>query len=1162
MDNKEQGRSKFIVSATIAGEGSLMAFSAKALAVRERELGTLLRSGASMLAFCAFAAGAPAWAQVEATSGAAQDAQETTAPATSGSTDVQTASPPGDDEIVVTGIRRSLQNAQNIKRRADTVVDAITAEDIGALPDRSVTEALQRVPGVSINRFAGANDPDHFSGEGSGVVVRGLTYVRSEFNGRDTFSTGVGGQSINFQDVPADMLGSVQVWKNSTAEMVEGGLSGTVNMNLRLPFDQKGFFAGFSVEGVRTDMRKKWSPVVSAVVSNTWDTDSGRFGLLGAISYSKLFTRADNIRVANFQTRDGKYAVQSNSTDTLVCRNPLPSGSDSQGFPPILPANGNGSPCYGPAPAGADGFADFLPVAYAPLGGQFASQEYDRTRRGYAASAQWESSDRRALVTGQFLRSHATQKWGEFTFEAGGDLSEYNTYPRGCRPNDAAPGGGIPRAECPTSALQNYEYDEDGVFESGYITLPVGGWRGNIGYVGDRVPHGGMQHTLNRRQVEDENIVDDFGLNFKFTPNDRWALNLDAQHVRAKHNNLDFGVHGSIFADQELDLTGEYPNITPHKPQQLGLWAAWSQNSAVSQALTNASDEEYFGNPRYTFWRSAMDHIEQSRGKETAVRADVQYNFEDDIPFLRHAKFGARYADRDQTVRYTTYNWGSLSEVWSGRAVHMDEVGGANVAQHDWGDFFRGKVNAPPVGNYYTGDLIDDYFESVRFFQSIQDYARANGGGGATSWVPLAQRPGAIAGSPFIPADIQPVSETNKAAYAMLSFGRDEPVFGNVTLDGNIGLRYVNSKVSSLGSIGAPSQQQLNITQPFAIRCAPVLPPPPAPQIPQPQTGVCTLGAAGYAQLQQFATGITEADLAKNSYDYFLPSLNLKFGLSRDLILRLAAGRNLARPNMADIRNFLTIGGGGGDTFQLTATTGNPFLKPALSDNFDASLEWYFGGNNVGSLTVNLFAKNIHNFFYQSIVERQVTSNGVTFPVFVRGPANYNDTGKIRGFEIAYQQTFDFLPGFLSGFGLSANYSYIKSRGLQGSQLAVGSRAPIGTSQDLPLEQLSKHNINIQPFYEKGPISLRVAYNWRSKFLLTASDVIFPYFPIFNDKTGRLDATLFVKLNDNFKVGVQGVNLTNEVTKTLQQFTTDGLLGPRSYFMEDRRFHFILRGNF
>jgi TonB-dependent receptor len=143
-----------------------------------------------------------------------------------------------DSVIVVSGIRQSLANAQELKRDADTVVDAITAEDIGALPDRSVTEALQRVPGVAINRFAGSNDPDHFSVEGSGVVVRGLNFVRSEFNGRSAFAAGVGGQALNFADVPSELLGSVVISKNSTADMIEGGLAGTVNLNTRKPFDE------------------------------------------------------------------------------------------------------------------------------------------------------------------------------------------------------------------------------------------------------------------------------------------------------------------------------------------------------------------------------------------------------------------------------------------------------------------------------------------------------------------------------------------------------------------------------------------------------------------------------------------------------------------------------------------------------------------------------------------------------------------------------------------------------------------------------------------------------------------------------------------------------------------------------------------------------------
>ncbi|RZM31905.1 MAG: TonB-dependent receptor, partial [Sphingomonas sp.] len=204
---------------------------------------------------CVFALSAPAYAQTGAVSGqnTAGSATSTNTPggdpaAQQNATGAQADDAVSPDDIVVTGIRQSLANAQNIKRNSDTVVDAITAQDIGALPDRSVTEALQRVPGVSINRFAGNNDPDHFSVEGSGVNVRGLNFVRSEFNGRDTFSAGIGGQAINFADVPSEMLGSVEVYKNATADLIEGGLAGTVNLNTRKPFDNKGFHIGGGVE--------------------------------------------------------------------------------------------------------------------------------------------------------------------------------------------------------------------------------------------------------------------------------------------------------------------------------------------------------------------------------------------------------------------------------------------------------------------------------------------------------------------------------------------------------------------------------------------------------------------------------------------------------------------------------------------------------------------------------------------------------------------------------------------------------------------------------------------------------------------------------------------------------------------------------------------------
>ena len=75
------------------------------------------------------------------------------------------------------------------------------------------------------------------------------------------------------------------------------------------------------------------------------------------------------------------------------------------------------------------------------------------------------------------------------------------------------------------------------------------------------------------------------------------------------------------------------------------------------------------------------------------------------------------------------------------------------------------------------------------------------------------------------------------------------------------------------------------------------------------------------------------------------------------------------------------------------------------------------------------------------------------------------------------------------------------------------------------------------------------------------ADVIFPFVPIFNDKSGQLDASLFVNVTKQVKIGAQGVNLTDTVTKTLQQYTVDGRLAPRSYFKNDRRYSFVVRGN-
>jgi outer membrane receptor protein involved in Fe transport len=122
------------------------------------------------------------------------------------------AAAPADDgdepQIVVVGVRRALESAAQIKKNADTVVDSITATDIGAFPDTSVSGALQRVPGITVSRLQSSDDSTHPSGEPTGVLIRGLTQVRTEFNGRDSFSADAA-RGLNFNDISPELMSGV-----------------------------------------------------------------------------------------------------------------------------------------------------------------------------------------------------------------------------------------------------------------------------------------------------------------------------------------------------------------------------------------------------------------------------------------------------------------------------------------------------------------------------------------------------------------------------------------------------------------------------------------------------------------------------------------------------------------------------------------------------------------------------------------------------------------------------------------------------------------------------------------------------------------------------------------------------------------------------------------
>ncbi|MCH8617260.1 TonB-dependent receptor [Sphingomonas sp. SM33] len=231
----------------------------------------------------------PSWAQSQPATPPDPTVQAQTNPAApdgSPQTDDSTQTASGEDqgggEIVVTGLRRSLQSAQNIKRNSPQIVDAVVAEDIGKLPDITVSDTAARIPGIQVERTGG---------EASRVLLRGLdrSYYTTTYNGREIFTAET--RSVALQDFPAGAIAAVEAFKTSTADLVEPGLAGLINVRSRRPFDFTGLEVAGSVWGNHTKQAQDFKPNAQLLLSNRW----GDFGALINFSYTRMHYQ-DSIR--------------------------------------------------------------------------------------------------------------------------------------------------------------------------------------------------------------------------------------------------------------------------------------------------------------------------------------------------------------------------------------------------------------------------------------------------------------------------------------------------------------------------------------------------------------------------------------------------------------------------------------------------------------------------------------------------------------------------------------------------------------------------------------------------------------------------------------------------------------------------------------------------
>lgn len=189
------------------------------------------------------------------------------------------------EAIVVTGVRASIVGAINVRKESVQIVDSIVSEDVGKLPDNNVVEALQRVTGVQVTDRAG--------GEAAKLSIRGLPDALTTLNGRNIFTTT--GQSFALQDISANLVGRVDVFKTRAADQIETGLAGQINVETRRPFDFDGFAISGLVRGIYNEQADTYNPNAALLISNRWDTGIGEIGLLVNGSYSRTKFRDQTV---------------------------------------------------------------------------------------------------------------------------------------------------------------------------------------------------------------------------------------------------------------------------------------------------------------------------------------------------------------------------------------------------------------------------------------------------------------------------------------------------------------------------------------------------------------------------------------------------------------------------------------------------------------------------------------------------------------------------------------------------------------------------------------------------------------------------------------------------------------------------------------------------
>jgi iron complex outermembrane recepter protein len=916
----------------------------------------------------------------------------------------QNAPAPAAETIQITGFRAALESALTAKREDRGIVDVVKAEDIAKFPDTNLAESLQRIPGVVIDRDAG---------EGRNITVRGLglDFTRVRINGVEALATTGGTDSsggnnrsrgFDFNVFAAELFNSITVRKSASADVDEGSLGATVDLQTSRPFDFKGFVASASLQGKYNDLSQKTDPRFAFLVSNTFA--DRKVGVLLSAAYSKrrLYEEGfSTVRWDNGPSSGGWCAPQgatanpSNSTATTC-------GPAAQGV--------------GRLPASADATADYTLASNAanfhPRLPRYGRLTHEQDRLGITSALQVKPADGTLLTLDlMYAKLKATRQE---------DFLEAISFSR------SAGQGGKPQTSVVDTA-----YDANG-------SLLYGVYNGVDVRAESRFDELSTTFTQPTLSLEQE-LTPSLRLNArlgraesKFRNPKQTTTTLDALNVNG---------YGIDFRNSTRLPSISYPFDPTQAGGALTLVGVPVVSSGTQPAtIPNTTSSEIRIRPQGSTNRNDLAHL------------DLDWEI---VPDSLSLKVGGDH----KKYTFDTFEFRRINQ----NDTIFAPPAGSTVASLTTTLTGFGRNLDLPAGVPTTW-VIPNLNAIAQAYDIYCNCLKSGPAGGPGDFTLSSTTNGNARGNN------RKVIETDKGVFAMADF---QTRLGGIPLRGNAGVRYVQTE-----------------------------------QV-----------ATGY----QATAGGTEVTV-ENTYRDWLPAVNLVADVGKDIVVRVAAAKVMARPQLG----FLNPGGTISTTGSLSITSGNPLLKPFRAKTLDGSFEWYF--QRQGFVGVGLFHKNIDTYIQTLRTTMKFNQTGLPMSLLppnftgeeefaVTSPVN-TEGGKLNGIEINYQQPFTFLPGIWKNAGMLLNYTYVKSK----IDYLISPTNNTTITDDLL--NLSPRAANATLYYDDNKFSARVSATYRDGYLTRVPG------QNNNDVEGKnatvnVDLSVSYKLTPNLQLTLEGVNLTD-----------------------------------